>query len=463
MTKHMPNVNADPKPSLLVVDDEVLARQNLSHLFRKEGYRVTACADGATALAALERESFDVVLSDLRMPGIDGMALLKACREQYPSTKVIMLTAFASLDNAVAAVKAGAFHYVAKPFRLAEVRELVAHALELGRLERENSQLRQQLALLQDQPQPLTQNPAMLRLLDTARRVAKGESTVLIGGESGTGKELMARFIHQNSQRHAGPFVAINCGALQEELLASELFGHEKGAFTGAQYQKPGLIEAAAKGTLFLDEIGETSAAMQVKLLRVLENREFYRVGGNQIMVADVRFIAATNRDLAEAVTERRFRHDLYFRLNVVELHLPSLAERRDDIPLLAHYFLQRQGLRMGRQLEEISPEAMTILQGYDYPGNIRELANLMERALALADGKRLEAWHLPNQLRSLQLWVLRPGEETLPSLEDQERRYILQVLEHTGGNRTQAAQILGIDRVSLWRKLKRYGLDAGD
>lgn len=463
MTKAPPDSDAEPAHGLLVVDDEALARQNLSHLFRKEGYRVTTCADGAAALAALERERFDVVLSDVRMPGIDGMALLKACQEHYPNTKVIMLTGFASLDNAVAAVKAGAFHYLAKPFRLAEVRELVARALELGRLEQENSHLRKQLSLLQDQPQPLTQNPAMLRLLDTARRVAHSESTLLIGGESGTGKELLARFIHQNSQRHQGPFVAINCGALQEELLASELFGHEKGAFTGAQYQRSGLIEAAAKGTLFLDEIGETSPAMQVKLLRVLENREFYRVGGNQAMMADVRFVAATNRDLAEAVAERRFRHDLYFRLNVVEFHLPSLAERRDDIPLLAHYFLQRQGLRMGRQLEEISPEAMNILQGYDYPGNIRELANLMERALALAEGKRLEVWHLPKQLRSLQLWVLRPGEESLPSLEDQERRYILQVLEHTAGNRTQAAQILGIDRVSLWRKLKRYGLEAGD
>lgn len=463
MNPEQPGDAPDARPALLVVDDEALARQNLSHLFRKEGYRVTTCADGAAALAALERERFDVVLTDLRMPGIDGMALLKACREHHPNTKVIMLTAFASLDNAVAAVKAGAFHYLAKPFRLAEVRELVARALELGRLEQENSQLRQQLALLQDQPRPLTQNPAMLRLLDTARRVASGDSTVLIGGESGTGKELLARFIHQHSQRHAGPFLAINCGALHEELLASELFGHEKGAFTGAMNQKSGLIEAASGGTLFLDEIGETSPAMQVKLLRVLENREFYRVGGNQPLEVDVRFLAATNRDLAEAVNERRFRHDLYFRLNVVEFHLPSLAERRDDIPLLAHYFLHRHGLRMGRTLKDISPEAMAILQGYDYPGNIRELANLMERALALAEGQRLEVWHLPEQLRSLKLWVLRPGDEPLPSLEEQERRYILQVLEHTAGNRTQAAQILGIDRVSLWRKLKRYGLEAGE
>lgn len=455
--------DSQAKPALLVVDDEALARQNLSHMFRKEGYRVTACADGAAALAALERERFEVVLTDLRMPGIDGMALLKVCREQHQGTKVIMLTGFASLDNAVAAVKAGAYHYLAKPFRLAQVRELVAKALELGRLEQENKQLRKELALLKNQQQPLTQNPAMRRLLDTARRVAFSNSTVLIGGESGTGKELLARFIHQHSQRHQGPFVAINCGALHEELLASELFGHEKGAFTGAQSQKPGLIEAAAGGTLFLDEIGETSPALQVKLLRVLENREFYRVGGHQPLSADVRFIAATNRDLAEAVAEKRFRHDLYFRLNVVEFHLPSLAQRRDDIPLLAHYFLQRHGLQMGRELDDISPEAMAILQSYDYPGNIRELANLIERALALAEGRQLEAWHLPEQLRSLKLWVLRPGDEPLPSLEDQERRYILQVLEHTGGNRTQAAQILGIDRVSLWRKLKRYGLEADD
>ncbi len=447
------------QPSLLIVDDEALARNNLAHALRKGGYEVVTCADGAAALGELSRRAFDLVLTDLRMPGIDGMSLLKECQERWPTTPVIMLTAYASLESAVAAMQAGAFHYLAKPFRLDEVRELVARALQMARLERENQALREQVQALQPSLAIVTQDPAMLALLETARRIAATQANVLISGESGTGKELLARFVHDHSPRRIGPFVAINCGALHEELLASELFGHERGAFTGAQAQRKGLVEAAEGGTLFLDEIGETSPAMQVKLLRVIEGRELYRVGGTEPVRVDVRFVAATNRNLAEAVEEGRFRRDLFYRLNVVELKLPPLAERREDIPLLARHFLLRKSARLGRTLRGISPEAMALLTHYDYPGNVRELANLIERGVALAEGDTLEARHLPEHLRSVRVAVLREAGQRLPTLEEEERRYILEVMERTGNNRTQAAEILGIDRVSLWRRLKRYGV----
>ena len=456
----MPKPMTEPQASLLVVDDEAVARQNLAHAFRKEGYQVTTCADGVAALAELARRPFDLVLTDLRMPGIDGMALLAEVRARWPETRVIMLTGYASLDNAVAAMKAGAFHYLAKPFRLDEVRELVARALEATRLERENRQLREAVTTLRAGARIITQDPAMTALLETARRIAGTQVNVLIGGESGTGKGLLARFVHEHSPRRAGPFVAINCGALHEELLANELFGHEKGAFTGAQSERKGLIEVAEGGTLFLDEIGETSQGMQVKLLRVIEERELFRVGGNKPVRVDLRLIAATNRNLAEAVEEGRFRRDLYFRLNVVELKLPPLADRRGDIPLLARHFLQRQAALLDRPQCAISPEAMELLMAYDYPGNIRELANLIERGVALAEGDTVEVRHIPDHLRAVKLSVLRQSADRLPTLEQQERQYVLLALEKTGGNRTQAAQILGIDRVSLWRKLKRYGLD---
>jgi DNA-binding NtrC family response regulator len=450
----------EPRQAILVVDDEEVTRENLVHAFRKEGYVVVACAYGGAALTALARQPFDVLLTDLRMPGIDGMALLEECRAHFPQTKVILLTGFATLDHAVAAMKAGAYHYLAKPFRLDELREIVARALELIRLERENQELRRQMEALRPGARIITQDPGMLELLSTARRVAATHSSVLIGGESGTGKELLARFIHAQSPRRNAPFVAINCGALHEELLANELFGHEKGAFTGAQTQRPGLIEAADGGTLFLDEIGETSPAMQVKLLRVIEERELYRVGGNQPIKVDVRFLAATNRDLETAVAEGRFRRDLFFRLNVVDFYLPPLVQRPGDIPLLAQHFLLYQGARQGRAMREIAPEAMQLLSHYGYPGNIRELANLIERGVALAEGDTLEARHLPGHFHSLRISVLRGPAAQLPTLKEEERRYILQVMEYTQGNRTQAAQILGIDRVSLWRKLKHQEIE---
>lgn len=455
-------MNTPDVPRLLVVDDEAAALKNLAHLFRKAGYEVTARQSGQAALKELRDREFDVVLTDLRMKGVDGLAVLRQARTLQPDVEVIVITGHATLDSAVAAMKEGAFHYVAKPYRLDEVRQVVKSALDVVQLKRENRDLRRRIEGYHGPVNIITQDLGMQRLLDTARQVSPTDCNILITGESGTGKELMARFVHMYSTRTDQAFVAVNCGALQEELLANELFGHEKGAFTGADRQKRGLIEMAEGGTLFLDEIAEMSLGMQVKLLRVLQERELMRVGGTQPVRVDVRFLAATNRDLQENVANGRFRADLYFRLNVVNLALPPLRDRRDDIPLLGFYFLKKFALAMGKPVDDIAPEALNLLANYDYPGNVRELANLVERGVALARGGLLEVAHLPESLRHLSVRVASvsgPSDE-LSSLEANEAAYITRVLEHTGGNRNQAAEILGIDRVSLWRRIKRYGLE---
>jgi DNA-binding NtrC family response regulator len=441
---------------LLVIDDEAIALRNLAHLLRKEGYEVVARQSGPAGLKELEQGRFDVVLTDLRMPKVDGMAILRRARELQPEGEVIVITGHATLESAVTAMKQGAFHYVAKPFRLDEVRQVVRAAVELTCLKEENRQLRRRIEGYQGQVNIVTRDLPLLRLLETARQVAPIDCNVLVTGESGTGKELLARYLHMHSQRAAAPFVAVNCGAFQEELLANELFGHEKGAFTGADRLKRGLAEVAAGGTLFLDEIAEMSLPMQVKLLRVLQEREVLRVGGTEPVKVDVRFIAATNRDLSAAIAAGRFRSDLFFRLNVVNLVLPPLRERRDDVPLLAYYFLKKHALAMGREVTDISPEAMSLLTVYDWPGNVRELANVIERGVALARGGLIELQHLPEALKELRVRVLRPAGSGLPTLDEFETSYIRQVLEHTSGNRGQAAEILAIDRVSLWRKIKR-------
>lgn len=442
---------------LLIVDDEKVALKNLEHVMTKAGYAVTATQSGARALALLERQPFDVVLTDLRMEKVDGMQILKKCRETCPDTEVVMITGYATLDSAVESMKQGAFYYIAKPFRLDEVRKVVAEALEKVRLKRENRNLREQVESYRGRVRILTQDGQMQSLLETARQIAPTDCNVLISGESGTGKELFARYLHAHSARSGGPFVAFNCGAFNEELLANELFGHLKGAFTGAAADKRGLLEAAAGGTLFLDEITEMSPAMQVKLLRAVQEREVLPLGSTTPVPVDVRFIAATNRDIQAALDSGEFRQDLYFRLNVVNLHLPALAERSDDIPLLAQHFLARHAALMHKPVDEITPEAMALLAAYDYPGNVRELENIIERGVALAGGNAIDSAHLPENLRNLSIRAFRRKDGRIPSLEEQERDYIQWVLQEVGGNQTQAARILGIDRVSLWRKLKRY------
>ncbi len=445
---------------LLIVDDEKIALKNLEHVLKKEGYEVAATQSGANALALLEKQPFDVVLTDLRMEKVDGMQVLKKCRESWPDSEVIMITGFATLESAVEAMKHGAFYYIAKPFRLDEVRKVVAEALEKIRLKRENRELREQIESYQGKVKIITQDTAMQRLLEMARQVAPTDCNVLITGESGTGKELFARYLHCHGSRVSGPFLAVNCGAFNEELLSNELFGHEKGAFTGAASDKKGLIETASGGTLFLDEITEMSPAMQVKLLRVIQEREVLRLGGTEPLKVDVRFIAATNRDLQESMKNGSFRQDLYFRLNVVNLHIPPLSQRKEDIPLLSYFHLKKFSTLMKKEVQEISPEAMALLKVYDFPGNVRELENIIERGVAISSGNSIEVAHLPDDLRELSIRTFRRKDGKIPSLEEQEKDYIRWVLLESNGNQTLAAQILGIDRVSLWRKLKRYELE---
>jgi DNA-binding NtrC family response regulator len=448
------------KGRLLIVDDEKVAVRNLEHVMKKEGYEVTATQSGGNALAFLDKQSFDVVLTDLRMEKADGMQILKKCRETSPDTEVVLITGFATLESAVDAMKHGAFYYIAKPFRLDEVRKVVAEAMAKIELRRENQALREQVESYQGKVRIITQDAEMQRLLDMARQIAPTDCNVLITGESGTGKELFAQYLHHHSKRGGGPFLAVNCGAFNEELLGNELFGHSKGAFTGAGADKKGLLVAASNGTLFLDEITEMSPAMQVKLLRVIQEKEVLPLGATAAVKVDVRFVAATNRDVQEMVKRGEFRQDLYFRLNVVNLFVPPLSRRRDDVPLLAYHFLKKCAARMAKPVSQISTQTMDILKRYDFPGNVRELENIIERGVAVATGDTIEVAYLPEDLRDLSMLTFRKKDGRLPSLEEQERDYIRWVLQETGGNQTLAAQILGIDRVSLWRKLKRYQLE---
>ncbi|MBF0185295.1 MAG: sigma-54-dependent Fis family transcriptional regulator [Magnetococcales bacterium] len=442
---------------LLIVDDEPIAVRNLSHVMRKAGYKVTAMDNGTEAVALLQRQSFDVVLTDLRMDGADGMAILQLCRERWPETEVIMITGFATLESAVIAMREGAFFYIAKPFRLDEVRKVVAEAMEKVRLRRENRHLKVQLQRYQQASGIISRDPALLKLMETARQVGPSGCNVLITGESGVGKELFARYLHQHGTRPESPFLAVNCGVFTEELLANELFGHEKGAFTGAVQAKTGLVEAARGGVLFLDEISEMSPAMQVKLLRVVQEREFIKVGGVRPIPIDLRFIAATNRPIQEALAEGRLRSDLYYRLNVVTLAIPPLRQRRSDIPLLVDHFLRRSTTRMEKTISSVSTDALTALQNHSFPGNVRELENIIERAVALCNGNTLTLQHLPESLAgNTHFSSFMPSFSHKPTLEEVEQNYIQWVLNESNDNQTLAAEILGIDRVSLWRKLKR-------
>lgn len=445
---------------LLVVDDERVAVKNLVHILKKEGYEVTGTESGQNAIRLLDEKQFDVVLTDLRMEKVDGLQILQRCRQLYPETEVIMITGYATLESAVDAMKKGAFHYIAKPFKLDVVRNVVKEAVERVKLKRENIQLREYIDSFQGKVKIITQDAHLQRLLETAKQIAPTDCNVLLTGESGTGKEMFARYIHLNSSRAEGPFFALNCGAFNEELLSNELFGHERGAFTGAVTMKKGLAEMASGGTLFLDEITEMSPSMQVKLLRVIQEKEVLRVGGTEPLKVDVRFVAATNKDIHDAIKTGQFRQDLYFRLNVVSLHMPPLSERRDDIPLLSYYFLKRYAALMKKEITEVSEDAMELLLNYDFPGNVRELENIIERGVALSTGGSIEVVHLPEDLRTLSIRTFRKKDGKIPSLEDQELAYIKWVLKEVGGNKTTAAQILGIDRVSLWRKLKKYGLE---
>jgi len=448
------------KNSILVVEDENIARRNLEHILKKEGYEVIATDGGAKALDLLRRRDFDLVLTDLKMEKVDGMQVLEKTRELHPYTEVIMITGYATVDSAVAAMREGAYHYIAKPYKIDEIRQIVGQALIKRRLQLENLDLKESLKKAQPVPFMVGKSKAIVQVLKTVQQISSSDTNVLILGESGTGKELAAKAIHHLSPRSEKRFVAFNCGSFTDELMANELFGHEKGAFTGAVQEKKGLLQVADGGTVFLDEIGDMPMSMQVKLLRAIQEKELLRVGGVDPIPVDVRFIAATHRDLQEDVQTGHFRQDLFYRLNVIALRLPPLAERADDIPLLVNHFLAQKSRVMEKGINAIEPEAMDLLCRYSWPGNVRELENIIERAVTLGNGPVILVADLPDYIRNQSIETYRYHPSDIPTLEEQEKRYIQWVLDRSEGNKTHAAKIMGIDRVSLWRKLKRFRIE---
>jgi DNA-binding NtrC family response regulator len=445
---------------ILIVEDELIARENLDHVLTKEGYDTVAVDSGVNAFKELERDEFDLVMTDLRMQQVDGLQVLERTKELYPDTEVIMITGFATVSTAVEAMQRGAYHYLPKPYKIDEVRILVRQALEKRWLRLEVTELKRQVQSQKSVPFLVGKSPKIEVLKKTIEQIAPTDATVLILGETGTGKELVAKAIHHLSPRADKRFLAINCGAFSEELLANELFGHEKEAFTGARGVKKGLLEAASGGTVLLDEIGDMPLSMQVKLLRVLQEKKLIRVGGTTEIPVDIRVLAATNKDLKGEVERGAFRQDLYYRINVVTLQVPALAERADDIPLLCQHFLKKFAEVQGKQIDHIAPEVMELLLEYEFPGNIRELENIMERAVTLCNGGTIDMPHLPLDFHLPHFQVQRHQRKEFHTLEENEKEYIAWVVKQVNGNKTRAAEILGIDRVSLWRKLKRYELN---
>ena len=452
--------SSSSKPVVLVVDDERNTREGLGRALRGD-YEVVLAESAAAALEALERQTVDVMLSDVRMPGGDGLTLLREARARHPATICILLTAYGSVETAVEAMKLGAQDFLTKPVNLDQLDLVLARALRARDLERENRELHKRLDARYGLENIIGSSPAMERLFDVIRQAAPTQATVLIQGASGTGKELVAQAIHHLSPRANGPFVAVHCAALAPTLLESELFGHEKGAFTGANARRKGRFEMAGGGTLFLDEIGEIDASVQIKLLRVLETRQFERVGGDETLTADVRFVAATNRDLAAEVRAGRFREDLYYRLDVVGVRMPTLAERASDIPMLCDHFVKEFAPRNGRTVTGIEPAAMALLQAYPWPGNVRELRNTIEKMVVLSRGELLTVQDVPANVRDGAETAARTSPEPVPteSLAQAEKRKILAALDAAGGNRSRAADALGISRRTLHRKLAAWGV----
>jgi DNA-binding NtrC family response regulator len=443
---------SEQKLSILIVDDEQVVRDSLVHWFTEEGYDVDSAASATDALSRLAAREFDLVIADIRMPGMDGIELLEKIKAEQLDTSVVVMTGYASVETAIRALKQGAFDYITKPFDPDDLSVVARNALEQHRLRRENRMLREQLTEGDRSISELVgQSETMRKVREQIETVAGVDSTVMIEGESGTGKELVARAVHRLSPRRFNPMVVVHCGALTETLIESELFGHEKGAFTGAQYRKKGKFEAAMGGAVFLDEIADISLKTQTDLLRVLQEREIVRVGGTQSIHVDFRCIAATNRNLAELVKEGRFRSDLFYRLNVFTIHLPPLRDRHGDVPLLATYFLDKYSQQMNRKFTGFDRSAMDLLIAHNWPGNVRELENIVERAVVVG--------HEP-LVRSHDLAIARAAEgaEDL-TIETLERKHIVRVLDDFAWNQTQAAKALGIDRVTLYHKIRRFGL----
>jgi two-component system, NtrC family, response regulator HydG len=443
--------------TLLVADDDPGLRESLERTLTREGYRVVLASDGRAALERVQAGGVDLIVTDLRMPGLTGLELLRAAKAIMPDVDVILLTAFGTVEEAVKAMKDGAYDFLTKPFRREQLIKLVDKALERRDLIEQNKALKKQLEDIRAKGQMIGSSPAYRRMLSLVEQIADSSATILIQGESGAGKELVARTIHERSGRRAGPFVAVNCAALPETLLESELFGYEKGAFTGAVGRKEGRFELAGGGTLFLDEVGDLSLVTQPKILRVLQEGEFERLGGTRTIQVDVRIVAATNQDLAEMVKDKRFREDLYYRLNVITVRVPPLRERHEDVRLLAQHYLRVYAAKNGRKLEGFSNEALERLESYKWPGNVRELENLIERTVLLARKDRIDAEDLPEEVAG----VKRPPRDAIleligTPLAEIEQRLLDETLRITGGNKTQAAKLLGIDVRTVARKLER-------
>jgi len=438
---------------ILVVDDELSIRISLGDLLRRDGYQVEVAESAESALEMLKTQSFDLLMVDVKMPGMDGLEMLERVKEDDPETTVVVMTAYSSIDSAVQAMKLGAIDYVVKPFDPLKIGTLVKQIFENELIRREHKLLKHQVKVCGSYGPMIGQSPAMQKLFELIEDVSSTDSVVLISGESGTGKEVLARTIHEKSPRSNGLFVGVNFGAFTESLMESELFGYEKGAFTGATTSKKGLLEIASGGTFFFDEIGNASPKMQIDLLRVLQERKFRRVGGLRDEEVDFRVLAATNRDLEKAIEEGSFRQDLYYRLNVVQIRIPPLRERREDIPALSKHFLEVLRVRLNKKISSISPEAMQYLVNYDWPGNVRELENAIERALVVGKQKRIMPENLPIVLQEPSEG---PADE---SLDSWERDYIARKLEQYEWNISRTAQALKIDRGTLYTKIKKYEL----
>jgi two-component system, NtrC family, response regulator HydG len=447
---------SDPAPfpprRILIVDDEQVVRDSLRSWFREEGYAAESAGSGPEALTRLAEHPWDLFILDVKMPGMDGLELQRRIKEVCPSAVIIIMTAYASVDTAVTAMKEGAHDFISKPFDPDDLHRIVKNALARRELQQENARLKTNIDEMWKFDEIVGMSPQIRGVLELVKSVAEADSTVLIRGESGTGKELVARAIHAHSKRRYMPIVIVNCGALPEGVLESELFGHERGAFTGAQYRHKGKFELADGGTIFLDEIGDISAKTQMDLLRVLEEKAVYRVGGSQRIAVDFRVVAATNRELESMVADRAFREDLYYRLNVFTIRIPPLRERREDIPILAEHFLSRFCRAMNKKPKSFAPAVLGMMSQHDWPGNVRELQNAIERAVVISRGERITPDDLPRV-------GLAAASGNVRTLADAERQQIEVVLVETDWNISQAARILDIDRVTLYNKIKRYGL----
>lgn len=451
---------------ILVVDDEIINLENIRHYLMKQGYSLQVAENGYVAIELMDNHLFDLVITDLKMEGIDGCQVMEYSKQKMPDAEVIIMTGYATVNSAVEAMARGAYYYLPKPIKLHELKALIDKALEKNMLRREVSELKQQIMAKKGVTQFVGHNKHILKLKDDITTFSQLDCNVLIIGETGTGKELVARTVHELSSRSNKRFMPINCAALSEELVLNELFGHEKDAYTGASQVHRGLFETVSGGVILLDEIGEMPLIMQAKMLRVLQEKKLYRIGGTKEIPVDFRVLAATNRNLEEEVMHKRFRQDLYYRLNIATLHIPPLRHRKEDIQLLVYHFLGKYPTA-DNHVKTISSGAMQMLQNYDYPGNVRELENIIERALAICRGPTIETSHLPKNLGSCPQenypQDYKGSEQAAKSLHENERDYILRILKSVDGNKTKASKLMGIDRVSLWRKLNKYkeeGLD---